>query len=102
MTIPDVGTWYILDGTIDALMGKRTHESGSPSKQVVASDSAAFNGYAGNAGWCDGHGGYTNFHDDEPFANMGFLDGHVKFILNMRSPLFGGESYEYSYRFIYH
>ena len=100
--IPNVGNWLIKDGTIDALMGKRTHESGDPTKQVVAADCDSFNGYGGNAGWCDGAGAYTNFHADDPFANMGFLDGHVKFILNLRSPFWGGEAYGYSYRFIYH
>jgi len=108
--IPDVGNWLVRDGTIDALMGKRTHESGDPTKQVVSSDCDTYNGYgdASHTGWCDGGGAYTNFHDDEPFANMGFLDGHVKFNLMLgtpivdRTPFFGGPSYPYSYHFIYH
>jgi len=108
--IPDVGQWTIQDGWIDGLCGKRTHESGNPSKQVVAADCNRYPGYsdATHTGWCDGLGCYTNFHDDEPFSNMGFLDGHVSFIhhagraITDRPPLWGGVDAEYAYQFIYH
>ena len=82
---------------------------------MVVSDDDVYEGYgAHNAGgWCDGNGCYSNFHDDEPFKNLGFLDGHVKFIMpvakygvnagyNDDPPWWGSEAYEYSYRFIYH
>ena len=100
--IPDVGTWYVYQGSFDGLIGKRTHESGNPSKQVVAGDCDAFQGYHSLAGWCDGNAAYTNFHSDDPFNNMGFLDGHVKFIMPIRGVYGGGEAYDYSYKFIYH
>jgi len=106
--IPGVGTWYVYQGSRDGLLGKRTHESGDPTKQVVASDDQNFSSSAWIApqGWCD-QGCYSNYHDDQPFTNMGFLDGHVKFILMMghyydHTGMFGGPSYEYSYDFIYH
>jgi len=110
LRIPDVGTWSVLDGAVDALCGKRTHESGNPSKQVVAGDDDYYNSAsdATHTGWCD-IAWYSSYHERrEPFVNMGFLDGHVKFIMLLgraitdRGPLYGGPDYEYSYRFIYH
>jgi len=108
--VPDSGNWAstnILAG--GGLFARRTHESGNPSKQVVASDDYTYSSASTYGNWwgCD-HAAYGAFHErTEPFVNMGFLDGHVKFILQLGSqwdtgPLWGGESYEYSYRFIYH
>ena len=106
--LPDgAGSWTV-PGTHSGLMGWRTHESGDPTKQVVAGDNECYGTgarawYAHGLDWVD-RAWYGAFHDTvEPFNNMGFLDGHVKFTMMMKNAnVWGGPSYEYSYFMIPH
>jgi len=99
--LPDGKTWSFRN-THRNLMGWRTHESGDPVKQVIASDSHCYatSQMPGGAAWND-WAWYGAYHDEQPWNNMGFLDGHVKFTL-MRSgaEAWGGKDHEYSFYFI--
>jgi len=101
--IPD-GTSWAFGTTHRNLMGRRTHESGDPAKQVVASDNHSYMTPRDHTGWDDWAWYGQNHAAELAFNNMGFLDGHVKFLLPIRDPstTCGGRAYEYSYTFIPH
>jgi len=99
------GSTYTFNMTHRNLMGWKVSDCGNPSKNLVASDNECFGTASaylpGN--WYD-RSWYGTFHDeDEPFMNMGFLDGHVKFLMMKRDGThWGGVDYEYSFYFITH
>ena len=101
--LPDrSGTWAF-GNTHRDLMGWRTHASGDPTKQVIASDANVFGTSQMPGAFWEDWAWYGAYHDDLPFNNMGFLDGHVKFtMMEFGAGAWGGADKEYSFYFIPH